>query len=132
MPKFLTTRVREYIGFSLIGGGTFFLNIASLYILNGILGVHYLIAVPAAFAVSSVIHFSIARAFVFPGTARAFSMGLVYFLMFAVINGGIITIGTAWLVEIALLNLYIARTLMGVVSGLLNYSLNARYNFRVL
>lgn len=127
----LPSQTMHFIKFAFVGFLMFLVNIVALYVLREWDHVHYYIAVPAAFVLGSIVHYFIVRKYIFAGTERHVHEGLVYFLLLSLLDAAIVTIGVTFLVEEWYINLYVARTAMAAVGGIVNYFLNARYNFRI-
>ena len=110
----------------------FAFSIFLLYVLYDLLGLQYYLAVILSFGLGAAGHYFGARILVFGDGGRSVPMGLAYFLVIVVADAALITVGTTLLVEYAGADVYWARIGMGLLAGLTNFFLNARYNFRVI
>ena len=116
---------------TLAGAAAFAVDIALLWLLVAS-GWSYLPAAALAFLVAVTIHYGLARAWVFPPSARGLASGYALFLANAGI-GMVVMLGAFWaLTELTPLHFLVARLLSSVNSGLIVFFLNALYNFRAL
>ena len=107
-------------------------DLALLWLLVELGGMDKVLAVTLAFIVANVLHYALARVWIFRGTDRAVASGLVYFMVNAVIGLGV-TVAAFWLLtNLTPLHYLVARILASVVSGLTTFALNALLNFRSL
>ena len=123
---------KDFVFFSFFGAISFFLNLSLLFISREFLHVHYLIGVPGAFLIASAFHFFFAKRFVFTKSTQSTERGLAIFLAIGLFDAILITAGVALQVEMLGINLYVARVVMGLISALVNFFLNARYNFKTV
>ncbi len=118
--------------FSLMGGVAFVLSLGLLYVFYDVLALPYYVAIILSFGLGVCAHYFGARLLIFTDTTRSVPMGLAYFIGITILDAILITIGVTLLVEYAAADVYWARVGMGVVAGITNFLLNARYNFGVL
>ncbi len=128
----LTTTGSELTQFSLLGAAAFVASVGFLYIFYDLWGWYYTPAVALSFGLGSTSHYFLSRWLVFHSTARSLEMGLLYFIIINVIDALIIIGGVTILVQLASADVYVARIGMGLVAGVINFFLNARYNFKAL
>lgn len=107
-------------------------DLGLLWLLVELARMGQVLAVALAFVVANVLHYGLARVWIFRGTERAVASGLAYFLVNAVIGLGV-TLASFWLLTVLTpINYLVARVLASVVSGLTTFALNALFNFRSL
>jgi putative flippase GtrA len=126
----LPTYWRKLLGYSLIGGGTFALDLLLYWYLKEN-GIHYLSAATIAFLLSVSLNYILSRSLVFHESSRHFGTGYLYFLL---ITGG------GWVLTIALLQFfveqegfgfYVGRIIAGIIVGMFNYTVNYFFNFAI-
>ncbi|MCB2049726.1 MAG: GtrA family protein [Novosphingobium sp.] len=87
------------------------------------------LAAAIGFVAAQVVHYALARGWIFPGSERALTTGFVIFL----VNAGLgmaITVGLyAALLEWTSMNYLIARLVVSVFAGLAMFLSNATLNF---
>jgi putative flippase GtrA len=127
----LSRRTQRFIRYSLVGTGTFVIDLALLYFFIETLGMHYLVATAVAFLLAVSVHYAISRVWVFPHTKRGVRAGYAFFIQFAIL-GMLATTGFMWLLTVlfALPILY-TRVLVSVFVGIGNYLANLHLNFKV-
>lgn len=128
----LATTGSDLTQFSLMGAFAFVVSLGLLYVFYDLLSWPYYVAVVLSFGLGAAIHYFGARWFIFTDTTRSVPMGLAYFIAINLADAAIITVGTTLLVEYVWFDVYWARVVMGLIAGVTNFFLNARYNFRAL
>ena len=118
--------------FSLMGALAFIVSLGLLYVFYDVLSLPYYVAIALSFGLGAALHYFGARWFIFTDTERSVPMGLAYFIVINLIDAAIITVGTTLLVEYLWFDVYWARVAVGLLAGVTNFFLNARYNFRAL
>jgi putative flippase GtrA len=123
-------RFRLFYRYNVSGIVSFVLELAILYACIQWFGLSYLIAVPVAFALSTVAQYIICHWWVFKRSGRSVPFEYAYFTL-------ILLSGMVWtflivtlLVQTFQIDVYSARILAGIFTGLWDYYLNARFNFR--
>jgi putative flippase GtrA len=117
---------------SAAGAVAFALDLALLWLLVERGGWAAMPAAAIAFIVAASLHYALARRFVFAGSTRGVASGYLFFLVNAGI-GLVVTLGLfAMLIEWAGLPWMLARLLSSLKAGILGFTLNAVFNFRVL
>lgn len=90
---------------------------------------------PAAalgFIVAMTVHYAIARVWVFRGADRGLAAGYVYFFLNQLVGLGI-TLGLfALLMAVTDIHYLVLRVLASLAAGLVAFTLNAVYNFKML
>jgi len=111
--------------------GVFAIGLGVLWLLVDRAGAPKVPSAGASFLVSNTLHYVLGRSWIYRGTERAVVSGYTYFL----VNSGVGLVVTlvlfAAMVAVGI-NYLIARTLVSLVSGLLQFVLNAVFNFRTL
>ena len=111
--------------------GVFAIGLAILWLLVERFGVPKIPAAAVGFLVSNTTHYALGRSWIYRGTERAMASGYVYFLA----NSGVGMVVTLVLFAVFMaigLQYLIARTVTSLFSGLLQFVLNAVFNFRSL
>lgn len=114
-----------------IGGLTFVVDFSIIYFSIHKLRLSYAQAVAAGFIVGAFFNYAMNRAFVYANSAQSHlrSMGLFFAIAFIWLW---FTIGgTVLLVKDFHLNLYVARSLIGMFVAIVGYVLNALYTFKI-
>ncbi len=124
--------LKQFVGYSIFGTLAFGVDLALIYLFYEILGLVYVLAVPLAFVIATSGHYALVRRFVFAHTERPVGHGYILFMAIMISNALLVTLLVASLVELANLNLYVARVGVAGFIGLISFFLNARYNFRTL
>jgi putative flippase GtrA len=116
--------------YGISGVSSFLLELGVLYVAVQICGLSYLVAVPLAFVLTTVAQYGICHWWVFRHSGRR--MRLEYGYFFLILCSGLVwaTLLVALFVQTLGLNVYEARALAGVFTGLWDFYLNARFNFR--
>lgn len=122
---------KRFLGYSIIGVGTFLFDLYLLNIFTNQLGWYYLQAVIVAFLIAVSINYALSRYFVFKGTTRSVAKGYLYFLQI-VIFGVLLTTGFVYLlVEYTPLQPIQARVYTAGIVGIFNFLMNNFFNFKV-
>lgn len=122
--------IKRFIGYSGFGILAYSLDVLLIFMFVAI-GVPYYVAVPVAFLIATSGHYAGVRLTVFNDTTRKSASGYGLFILIMSTNAVLITILVTALVEYFLLDLYIARTLVATLVGILSFYLNSKYNFKV-
>lgn len=111
--------------------GVFAIGLAVLWLLVERAGVPKVPSAAVSFLVSNTLHYALGRSWIYRGTERPVVSGYTYFL----VNSGVGLVVTlvlfAAMVAVGI-NYLIARTITSLFSGLLQFVLNAVFNFRAL
>ena len=86
------TLFKKFLKYGVAGGSAFIFDFALIYILIEYVEIHYLIAVPIAFIVGTMINYGINHLWVFKGTQQNVKTGYVLFLIVAIV-GVLLTMG---------------------------------------
>jgi putative flippase GtrA len=128
--KSLSPYWRKLLGYTIIGGGTFILDLLLYWYLKTN-GIYYLSAAAIAFLFSVSLNYILSRAWVFHESHRHFGMGYFYFLIIALTGAGL-TVGILKvLVESEGFDHYIGRVFTGGLVGMFTYSANYYFNFAI-
>jgi putative flippase GtrA len=121
-------RLRLLYRYSVGGVLAFTFELFLLYLLLPLLP--YYFAVPMAFAGATLAQYAVCHWWVFGGSGRAIPLEYTYFIL--ILGSGLMlaTLLTAALVEFAGLNVFAARIAAAAVTGLFDFYLNAKFNFR--
>lgn len=123
--------IKRFIGYSGIGILAYSFDLLLIYVFVTV-GVPYYIAVPVAFLIATSCHYLGVRLTVFSDTSRKLVTAYGLFILIMSANALLITVLVTGLVEYAALNLYVARTLVAGLVGILSFYLNSKYNFKVV
>lgn len=114
------------------GAVTFVFDLALIWLLVSHAGMNRFAAVVLGFIAANMVHYLIARSWIFRGSVRGLLAGYAYFLANALIGLAVILAGFAVLTEWLDVPFIAARTLASVCAGTLVFFLNATMNFRQL
>jgi putative flippase GtrA len=116
--------------YSAVGVLAFILELGMLYALLRVLSAPYYVSVAIAFVVSIVLQYAATHAWVFEYSGRRMRIEFFYF-GFILITGLALTIALVMLFVTEFhMNVVAARTISGIFTGLWDFYLNARFNFR--
>ncbi len=124
--------IRRGSRYGTVGLGTFLLDIGILSALLTWTTIPYPLAVALGFFVGVSVNYYISYHWVYAGTVQTFYHGYSFFIIMAVVGILVITLSTTILVEFFYIPIFIARTLMGVAIGIVNFLVNTFFNFRIL
>ncbi len=115
---------------TVVSSGTFLIGLGVLWLLVEFAGVNKVIAAGLSFIVSNAVHYIFGRLWIYRGTERAVTAGLVLFLINGLV-GLVLTMALfAALIEFTPINYLVARVIVSVIAGLVMFVLNAVWNFR--
>lgn len=123
--------LRRFLRYSMVGVGTFGLDLALLYAATSIIGIPYYISTPGAFLIAVSVNYAISRRFVFTKTERVWHHGYAYFGAVAMIGAAATTSLVAFLVSFFGLYYLTARILVAGLVGMGNYLFNLFFTFKV-
>lgn len=133
MSKGLRQRLQQrFVWYSAVGISTFFLDLGILYLLLSTTPIAQGLAIALSFAVGVTTNFLLCYYWVYRGTERNQLVGYLLFAGLALIGVTFVTLSTEWLYAAFGLNLYIARTLVAACVGIINFTLNTFFNFRLV
>lgn len=119
-----------FIRYSSCGLVSFFVELSLLYTFSYSLLLPYYIAVPAAFFTATTLQYSLCHWWVFKRTKRSVKFEYAYFMI-------ILFSGMMWslilvtlFINLFAVNVVVARMMAGCFTGVWNFYLNARFNFR--
>ena len=131
--RFLTSPfVRRFFQYSMVGVGTYALDLCLIFIFKTFLNFPDAIAVGLGFLIAVSINFLISYIWIFKGTDRHHATGYMYFVGIAIFGLGVIVVGTLSIKTLLGIDLYIARTIVAGIVGILNYTLNSVFNFKMI
>jgi putative flippase GtrA len=116
---------------TVVSVGVFAIGLGVLWLLVARAGAPKIPSAAVSFLVSNTLHYVLGRSWIYRGTERAAIPGYTYFL----VNSGVGLVVTLMLFAAFLalgINYLIARTITSLFSGLLQFVLNAVFNFRTL
>jgi putative flippase GtrA len=121
----------RFLKYSLVGVGTFLIDLSILFLATNYIGIPYYIATACSFLIAISINYSISRPFVFKQAKRAWRSGYFYFAGIG-IGGALVTTGLV-VVLVQYFNLYyiFARILVAGIVGIGNYLIHLYLNLRV-
>lgn len=129
--QYFLTHWRRFLFYSIFGTTAFLFDLALLYTFREIVAIPYWVAVPLAFVIATSLHYVLVRLFVFHDTTRSVHEGYFIFLLILCSNALLVTVLVVLLVEYAGVMLYLARTSVAGLVGILSFFFNSRYNFRI-
>lgn len=108
---------------------TFLLELAILYVCMRISGLPYLASVATAFILSTLVHYGLCHVWVFARSGRTMPFEYGYFMF--ILGSGLLwtLLLVAVLVQLVAVPVLLARIIIGLLTGLWNFYLNARFNF---
>lgn len=124
--------LRRGISYGTVGFGTFLLDLCIITALITWSPIPYPVAVALGFFIAVSINYYISYHWVYAGTTQTFYHGYSFFFILATVGLLVITLGTTILVEFFYIPLFIARTLVGLTVGIMNFILNTFFNFKLL
>lgn len=129
MKKFFD-RLILLVRYSAVGVAAFIFELAMLYALLHYVSAPYYVSVAIAFIVSITVQYAATHVWVFEQSGRNLTAEFLFFSLI-LITGLILTEGLVILfVNLFVINAVIARTLSGTFTGLWDFYLNARFNFK--
>jgi putative flippase GtrA len=111
--------------------GVFAIGLAVLWLLVDRAGAPKTPSAAVSFLVSNTLHYVLGRSWIYRGTERPVASGFTYFLVNSGVGMVIALVLFAAMVAIGV-NYLIVRTVVTLVSGLVQFVLNAMFNFRAL
>jgi putative flippase GtrA len=117
-------------GYAVVGGSTFLLDLALVFAFQWLGFIEYF-SILLAFLIAVSVNFWFSYHYVFKGTERSRGSGYVFFLTIALVGVFIIAPGSVFLNQSFGINLYLARTIMGGLTGGMNFLLNNFLNFKM-
>lgn len=115
----------------MVGVSTFFLDLAILYALLTFTATNQTVAIGVSFFVGVTLNFLFCYYWVYRGTERKQLLGYLFFAGIATVGVIVISYSTQWLYEAWQINIYIARTTVAIVVGIINFGINTFFNFRL-
>jgi putative flippase GtrA len=128
IPPAIAKRFVRYIS---VGFSTFLLDMFLVYAFKTYADFPNWLAVALGFAISVTINFLILYHIVYRGTTRTRLAGYIYFTCLATVGMGFIVMSTLFLLETFALNLYVARTIVASMVGLVGFLINTFFNFKM-
>ncbi len=136
MPLFLSytvsVRTWRFLTYSVIGIGTFLLDLSLSGIFIKLFGMPYQIATALSFLTAININYAISRVVVFTGSTRPWKRSYVYFMCIALIGTAVTTSLVVLLVDTLALYYVVARFIVAGIVGTGNYLFNAHINFTMM
>lgn len=123
--------IQRFLTYSVVGATTFAFDLALLFVLTDLFGVHYLSAAGGAFLIAVSCNYLISRRYVFKKTKTHLGRGYLNFFCIAGVGLLIVTGGMYILTTQLGVNYYIARIGIAGLTGFWNYLLNLYLNFKV-
>jgi len=113
-------------------GACFLFDLALIWVLAERLGVPQVVAVTIGFLAANLIHYSLARAWIFPKSDRGLLAGYALFLGNSLVGLGVVLSGFLLLNALLGTPFLLARVLASVCAGTLVFVLNARLTFHAI
>ncbi len=123
-------QVKRFAKYTAVGTTSFSFDLILLYLMTEFLGVHYLFSATFAFILANTLNYALNRYWGFRQTKQKVIKGYVYLMIINTLSLVLIITFMAMLVEIFLFNYLIARILVGILIGLLNFTLNSKITFQ--
>jgi putative flippase GtrA len=118
------------VRYSAVGIAAFIFELGMLYILLHYSSAPYYVSVAIAFVASITVQYAATHIWVFEESGRRLTAEFLFFSII-LITGLMLTEGLVILfVNVLLVNAVVARTLSGTFTGLWDFYINARFNFR--
>jgi len=131
--RFWTRNAALMLGRNTVASSAAFLvGLGALWVMVEQWGWAERIAAAASFVVANSLHYLLAYAWVFRGSARALGSGYAFFLVNGIIGLGAMMAAFDALLRFTPVHYMAARVLASVVAGLVIFALNATLNFRRL
>jgi len=116
--------------YSSCGFLSFCAELTLLYIFYYILLLPYYIAVPAAFLTATTLQYTLCHWWVFKRTKRSVKFEYAYFMLI-LFSGMLCSLVLVTLfIQVLMVNVLVARIIAGCFTGVWDFYLNARFNFR--
>lgn len=123
--------LRRFVTFSGLGVGAFLVDLALLAFLTEMLDIFYLVSAALAFIIATSFHYGAARYYAFPETKRSLQGGYIWFISIACVNLIVTLVFLNFLVEKIGMYYLVARTLVSMFVGTLNFIANSVLNFNI-
>lgn len=114
-----------------IGGPTYLIDIATIYFSIHRLHLHYPHAVAAGFIVAALFNYTMNRTFVYANSKRSHVKAMLYYFAIAFIWLWFTVGATSFLVDTFDVELYIARTLVGIFVGVAGFVISSLITFKM-
>jgi putative flippase GtrA len=121
----------RFLKYSSVGVSTFLFDLLLLYIFVSIFNVDYMTATGLAFFIAVSINYFLSRKYVFSKTNTFLTKGYFTFMLFALFGIRLTLGGMYVLVRIFGIYYLLARCLISVCVGTINYLSNLYLNFKV-
>lgn len=119
----------RFAAFLATGAASFCIGFAFLYLLYGLAGVPYLVAVPLSAIVAATAHYQAVRLFVFRNHGRAWLPGYVTFMGITAAVIVFITAGVYFSVEFLHMNVYVARVSVATLAAIASFFAHRHHTF---
>lgn len=130
-PYFFARFVRRLSRYSVVGISTFTVDLAIVYALVTYLSVDTGTALASGFLIGVTINYIASYYWTYRGTKRDREVGYAIFIAFALLCALIIVATVGVLVSFGA-NFYVARVVVALCIGFLNFILNTFFNFKLL
>jgi putative flippase GtrA len=131
-PPRLAALFRRFTQYSAVGVGTFAVDLLLIYLFKTYAGLADAPAVALGFLLAITLNFFCSYYWVYRGTERSRIMGYLIFVTLATLGLGVVLGGTLLLVQWLAINVYLARSLVSGVVGLINFFINTFFNFKMI
>lgn len=132
MTVFVTTILKRLLGFATVGAVVFPVELLLTTIFIELFGIPYLVAIALSFILVISAAYRYYRSLSFYNSTQSQWRGYLYFLLLALVGLSVALVGSYYLVSTFALHPTIARGIMGLLTGLCNFTINLVYNFKVL
>ncbi len=128
----MSPTIRRFFRYTMIGTGTFGLDLVFLFIFIDYLMIHPVVSAGVAFLIAVTVNYIVSRRYVFSKTKRDVGTGYVNFLIIVGVGLAVVTGGMYILVSLFGFNYLISRILIAAITGMWNYLINLYLNFKVV
>jgi putative flippase GtrA len=127
----LPPALHRLLRYGMVGGGTFALDLALMFLLRAAFGMEASRAAALSFLAAVSVNYLVSRHLVFAGTARKLAHGYGLFIGGALLGATLTGLGVALLTTLTAWPLLVIRFAVSMPIGLLNYLFNLYVNFKV-
>lgn len=122
---------KRFVHYTSVGVSTYLFDLFLIYCFKTFLGFPDALAIGLGFLIAVSINFLISYHWVFRGTKQTKLTGYLYFLGLATIGLGVIVSCTLFFETWLETSVYLARTLVAGIVGLVNFFINTFFNFKM-
>lgn len=124
--------LKRFLNFSAIGVPSVGFELLITFMCLEYFATTKFMAIAIAFGIAFSLSYFLMRHFAFFGTKRKLGRGYIYFLGIALVGGFLVSFSSVFISYIFNISIFMARPIVGCISGLLNFTINGVFNFKVL